>query len=257
MFVDTHAHLNFEDLKNDLPGILERAYDNNVTKIIVPSLSLKSSREVLELCSVSQVLHCAVGIHPNELSDFQERDLYEIEGLCKNTDVVAVGEIGLDYHWKPFDKEKQKFILEAQLEIAKKKNLPVILHNREAFEDLLEIIRTKGAGLKGQFHAFSGDLQMAKNCTDLGFYLSFAGNITYKPNEDTLIAHQIIKEIGTEYLLLETDSPFLTPEPHRGKVNEPAFIKYTVEKIAELTDNSVREVGRVTSYNAVELYVLV
>lgn len=258
MFIDTHAHLNYPEIKKKLPEILERAKDSGVGYIIVPATNYVTSLDVIELAEKYEMLYAAVGIHPTELKDFKDWHFGELEKLCEHDKVVAMGEIGLDYYWKPYDKEFEERVLRAQLGIAKRKNLPVILHNRESSEDLIQIVSEEYASgkLRGQFHSFSGDTDMAEKCIGMGFFISFTGNITYKPNEKTLQAYEVLKNTAMENLLLETDSPFLPPVPYRGKQNEPAYLKHTAEKIAELKEVSIEELGKVTSENAGRLFGL-
>ncbi len=261
MFIDTHAHLNYPEIKKDLPEILDRAKDAGVDCIIVPATNYVTSLDVIELAEKYEMLYAAVGIHPTELKDFKDWHFGELEKLCEHDKVAAVGEVGLDYYWKPYDKELEQKVLKVQLGMAKRKNLPVILHNRESSEDLIQIVSEsrpdvlRGEGkLRGQFHSFSGDTNMAEKCIEMGFFISFTGNITYKPNENTLRAYEALNRAPLENLLLETDSPFLPPVPYRGKQNEPAYLKYTAEKIAELKGISVEELGKVTSENAGRLF---
>ena len=256
MFIDTHAHLNYPDIMEDIDSVLKRAQDAGIEYIIVPATDYRSSLDIIELVQKYDMLYGAIGIHPTELKDFQEKQLYEIDKLAVSEKVSAIGEIGLDYYWKPYDKELQGYVLKAQLQIAKSRNLPVILHNRESSEDLIKIISEANEDriLKGQFHSFSGDEAMAKQCTNMGFYISFTGNLTYKPNQNTLAAYEIIKNTSLEHLLLETDTPYLPPVPYRGKRNEPSYLKHTAEKIAELKEITVEEVGRTTTENAKKLF---
>ena len=257
MFIDTHAHLNFPEILDDINGVIARAVDSGIGYIIVPATNLRSSLDVIELVQKHDILYGAIGIHPTELEDFHDKHLHEIDELAASEKIIAVGEIGLDYYWKPYDKELQQYVLKSQLQIASSKNLPVILHNRESSEDLMKIITEfteSGTNLTGQFHSFSGDEDMAKNCIEMGFYISFTGNLTYKPREDTLRAYEIVKNTSLEHLLLETDTPYLPPVPYRGKRNEPSFLKHTSQKIAELKGISVEEVGRVTTANAKKLF---
>ncbi len=256
MFIDTHAHLNHPDFTGMLDKILERASENGVEKIIIPATNYKTSLEVIELIQKYEVLYGAVGIHPNDLTDFEEKHLIEIESICSEPKIVAIGEIGLDYYWEPYDKNLQHYILKSQLQIAKNKNLPVILHNRKSSDDLMKIISEEYEGdkLKGQFHSFSGDEEMAIKCIEMGFYISFTGNITYKPNESTLTAIQILKDTSIDSLLLETDSPYLPPTPFRGKKNEPSYVKYTAQKIAEVKEIPVEILSEKTSENAKKLF---
>ncbi len=258
MFIDTHAHLNYPDILKDTEAILDRAAQNGVEKIIVPATTYQSSIEVTELIQKHDMLYGAVGIHPTELKDFDESHLGKIEELCKENKIVAIGEIGLDYYWEPYDASLQKYVLKAQLQIAKKHSLPVIIHNRKSSDDLMQIIRDEyeAGKLKAQFHSFSGDKRMADECTQMGFYISFTGNITYKPNDSTFSAYEIVKSSPIDRLLLETDSPYLPPVPYRGKQNEPSYVKYTAAKIAELRGITVEEIGEITSKNAKKLYNL-
>lgn len=256
MYIDTHAHLNYNDLQPELDAILERARTAGVEKIIVPATDLKSSLEIIELIQKYDMLYGAVGIHPTELKDFSEDHLQKIEELCTERKIVAIGEIGLDYHWEPFDAELQKHVLRVQFQIAKTHNLPVIIHNRKSSDDLMKIVREEydNGKLKGQFHSFSGNIAMAHECIEKGFYISFTGNITYKPNEGTLHTYEIVKAAPITNILLETDTPYLAPMPHRGKKNEPAYVAFTALKIADLKSITVEELGQNTSQNAKVLY---
>lgn len=256
MFIDTHAHLNYKELQNELPDILKRAEDNGVEKIIIPATNYQSSLEITELVLKYDILFGAVGIHPTELKDFKEKHLSLLEDLAKEKRIIAIGEIGLDYYWEPYDKQLQSEVLRAQFQIAKRRKLPVIIHNRNSSGDLMKIVddEYEGGLLEGQFHSFSGDKEMAKMCIEMGFYISFTGNVTYKPREDTLMAYETVKESPIESLLLETDTPYLPPVPYRGKRNEPAYIKHTAQKIAELREIPLEELALQTTINAKKLY---
>lgn len=258
MFIDTHAHLNHPELRKDIGAVLERAKNSGIAYIIVPATNYQSSLEVIELAENHDMLFAAVGIHPTELKDFDENHLVEIEKLCKHEKVVAVGEIGLDYYWKPYDKDMEADVLRAQFAIARQNNMPVILHNRESSGDLMKIISEeyqKGR-IMGQLHSFSGDPVMAERCIERGFFISFTGNITYKPKEKTLMAYEIAVNCPVENLVLETDSPFLPPVPYRGRRNEPSYLRFTAEKIAELKGINVEDLARITSENAKKLFGL-
>lgn len=258
MFIDTHAHLNFPEIIENIDSVLNRALEAGVDYIIVPSTTCRSSLDVIELVQKHNMLYGAIGIHPTELKSFSEKQLHEIDNLSSSDKIAAIGEIGLDYYRKPFDKELQQYVLKSQLQIAKSRDLPVILHNRESSVDLMRIITDAGNDgiLKGQFHSFSGNEVMAKQCIEMGFYISFTGNITYKPNEKTLTAYGIVKNTPIKHLLLETDTPYLPPVPYRGKINEPSYIKHTAEKIAELKGLTVEEVAGITTENAKRLFAL-
>jgi len=256
MYIDTHAHLNSAEILENIGKILDRAQQAGVEKIIVPATNLQTSLDVIELVQKYDMLYGAVGIHPTELVDFREKHLYELEKLASAEKIVAIGEIGLDYYWKPFNAELEQYVLRSQIRIAKDSNLPIIIHNRESSADLMNILldEQKDGKLRAQLHSFSGDKLMADECVKMGFYISFTGNITYKPNEKSLISYEVVKNTPLENLLLETDSPYMTPVPHRGKLNEPAYIKYTAEKIAELKNISVDELGNITTQNAKKFF---
>ncbi|MBZ0202887.1 MAG: TatD family hydrolase [Ignavibacteria bacterium] len=256
MFIDTHAHLNYPDILSKLDEVLSRAQDAGVEKIIVPATTYQTSLQIAELVQKHDMLYGAVGIHPTELKDFDESHLRGIEELARQSKIVAIGEIGLDYYWEPYDKELQQRILKEQFRIAKQECLPVIIHNRNSTADLMALVKEEydEGKLKGQFHSFSAGIEEARQCTEMGFCISFTGNITYKPNDSTLLAYEIVKITGIDNLLLETDTPYLPPVPFRGKQNEPSFIKHTAEKIAELKRISVEELGKITTLNARRLY---
>ena len=256
MFIDTHAHLNYPDIADNIEEVLNRARDNGVEAIIVPATTYRTSLEVIELVQKHKMLFGAVGIHPTELKDFEEKHLYEIENLAKEEKITAIGEIGLDYYWEPYDRDLQQYILKSQFRIAKNTELPVIIHNRNSTGDLVKAVNDEyeGGRLKGQFHSFSAGEDEAAMWIDMGFYISFTGNITYKPNESTLTAYEIIKKTAAEHLLLETDTPYLPPVPFRGKQNEPSYIKHTAAKISELKGITAEELGRITTDNALRLF---
>jgi len=258
MFIDTHAHLNYPDIADEIDAIIERAAGAGIEYIIVPATNYSSSLDVIELIQKHDMLYGAVGIHPTELKDFHEKHLNEIDNLASSDKIIAIGEIGLDYYWKPYDKALQRYVLKTQLQIAKSRNMPVILHNRESSEDLMQIVSetAEGSKLKGQFHSFSGDEAMARKCIEMGFHISFTGNLTYKPNEKTLTAYSIVKNTPLENMLLETDTPYLPPVPFRGKRNEPSYLVHTAQKISELKGISLEEVGKITTANAKKLYGL-
>lgn len=235
---------------------MQRAEDSGIEAIIVPATTYRTSLEIAELVQKHKMLYGAVGIHPTELKDFEESLLEGIESIAAADKICAIGEIGLDYYWEPYDSELQKHILQEQFRIAKRCGLPVIIHNRNSTNDLMELVRAEydDGRLKGQFHSFSAGPNEAKECIKMGFYISFTGNITYKPNDSTRIAYEIVKDSPAEHLLLETDTPYLPPMPYRGKQNEPSYVKFTAAKIAELKGMNAEELGRITTENARRLY---
>lgn len=256
--IDTHAHLNYPAILKNLPEILSRAEDKGIKKIIIPATNYVSSTEIAELIQKHDILYGAAGIHPSEVSSFKQEQLKGIQEIASVKKIVAIGEIGLDYYWKPYDRNLQIYLLDSQIQIALDSDLPVILHNRESSKDLMNTVEKyyKNGKLKAQFHSFSGDMSMAMKCVEMGFYLSFTGNITYKPKASTLNAIDILKKISLENLLLETDTPYLPPLPHRGKQNEPSFLIHTAEKISQIKGIRISELAYSTTQNALRLFRL-
>lgn len=258
--IDTHCHINFDSYHADRSAVLERAADAGVKRVINPAIDLATCREVVGLSAAYSGLYAAVGIHPNSSADFSESMLGEIEGLAQQPKVVAIGEIGLDYYRDRSPKAKQFQAFEAQLALAARLELPVIIHNREASEDVMTIletwVKTLPPALKdrpGVLHSFSAPLGVAERALACGFYLGFTGPITYK-NADDL--RHIAARVPLDRLLVETDGPFLTPVPHRGKRNEPAYIPYIVERLASLRLMSDAEMGQATTANAERVFRL-
>ncbi len=252
MFVDTHAHLFYPDFNGDINQILDNARANGVDYIIVPGTDLASSAQAVELASKYDMIYATIGIHPHDTAEWEDSLIKNIEELAANTKVVGIGEIGLDYHYDFSPKEKQIPAFKNQIELALDLNLPIVVHNREADNDIMEIIRSyKNSGLKAQFHCFSGSLEDARELVSLNHFISFTGNITF-PKADNL--RKIVENVQVENLMLETDAPFMTPVPHRGKRNEPANIKLVAEKIAEIQKISVENVANATSFNAYKLF---
>ena len=252
MFIDTHAHLFYPNFDGELDEIISRAKQDNVDYILVPATDLKTAEQVIELTKKYEKVYGAVGVHPHDTKDWDSSIISEIEKLAKNKKIVAIGEIGLDYYYDFSPKEKQIEAFKAQIDLALKLDLPVIIHNRDSDEDMMNIIRTYcGSGLKGQFHCYNGSLEDAMELVGMNFMISFTGNITFKKADGL---RNILQHISPENLLLETDSPFMTPVPHRGKRNEPAFVLEIADKIAELKSKSLEEVATDTTINAARLF---
>ena len=231
MIIDTHAHLYYADIKDRIEEILENAVTNGITKIIAPAIDLKTSEEILGLASKYEMIYAAIGFHPSDIPDLTDKDFETLESLLKEEKVVAIGETGLDYYWDVTYKDKQIDFFKRHLELSAKYNLPVIIHTRDSVKDAIKIIKESKLKVNGQFHCFSGDEKDLQDAIALETYcISYCGNITYK-NFDAL---DLVRHTPVEKLLAETDSPFLTPVPHRGKKNEPAFVKHTIEKMAHL-----------------------
>ncbi len=245
--IDTHAHIDFGAYDEDRDEALKRAFDAGVESVIIPAVEPKDYRRVLELAESDDRLFCAMGVHPHNASEFNEEVLDAIEKNLSCEKVKAVGEIGLDYHYDFTPKDVQKKVFRRQLQIAKENDLPAIIHNREADEDILEIIEEeRDDSLKGVMHCFSSDEEFLKKVLDLGFLVSFTGNITFK-NTDL---DGEVKKAPLNKIMLETDSPFMTPVPNRGKRNEPAYVEYVAKKIAEIKSKSIDEVIKMTTKTA-------
>jgi TatD DNase family protein len=260
MMVDTHCHLNFDSYQDDREAVIKRAAEAGVNTIINPAIDMQTSKDILNIIEGFAGLYAAIGIHPNSSADFQNEMIDELKALAQHPKVVAIGEIGLDYHWRESPKATQWKALETQLELAKQLELPVIIHNREASEDVIEILETWVSDLPlmlkerpGVMHSFSASEAIAERALKAGFYLGFTGPITYK-NADNL--RHIAARIPLERMLVETDGPFLTPVPHRGKRNEPAYIPLIVERLASLKQVTVDEMSAITTQNAVRLFAL-
>ncbi len=258
MLVDTHCHINFDSYDEDRADILARAASVGVTKIIIPSVDMGTSHAILKLIGENEGLYGAVGIHPNSTADFKDGMIAEIEAMAHSPKVVAIGEIGLDYHWRESPKETQFKAFEAQLELAKKLELPVIIHNREASDDVMNILEQWVKDLPpkikkrpGVMHSFSAPEAIAERALAAGFYLGFTGPITYK-NADQL--RHIASKVPLDRMLVETDGPFLTPVPYRGKRNEPSYVPLIVERLANLKQMSDEDFGAATTENAYRLF---
>lgn len=252
MFVDTHAHLFFENFKEDIDEVVERAKQNDVDYIIVPATDLKTAREAIALSEKYSNIYLTVGIHPHDTKDWNDPLIPQIEELAKHPKVVAIGEIGLDYYYDFSPKDQQIRAFKAQLDLAVKLQLPVVIHNRDSDEDMMEIIQSYcGTGLKAQFHCFNASVNDAVEYMKMNHFISFTGNITHKKSDSL---REILSKIDLNHLMLETDSPFMTPVPYRGKRNEPAYVKIVAQQVADIHKLSLEEVGRITSLNAFRFF---
>ncbi len=252
MFIDTHTHLFLPNYNGEVGEVIQRAKDSGVDYMIVPATNLATAAEAIKLAEKYNFIYAAVGVHPHDTQEWNDDLLLLIDELAKHNKVVAIGEIGLDYYYDFSPREKQIHAFEKQIELALNNNLPVIIHNREADDDTIEIIRRyKNAGLRAQFHCYAGGINEARELIEMGHFISFTGNITYTKADDL---RKVLSRVDIENLLLETDSPFMTPKPHRGKRNEPAYISLVAEKIAEVHNLSVEDVARTTTHNAFKLF---
>ena len=255
MLVDTHAHLTMAQFAADLPAVLDRAAAAGVTTVVCVGVDLPSSREAIDLAQRHQGVVAAVGVHPNEAADLPAGWLEELRALTRMPRVVAVGEIGLDYYRQRTERPRQQELFRSQLQLARELGLPVVVHNREADADVAEILMEWAGGLppqhpRGVLHCFSGDLPLLQRCVAAGFYVSFAGPITFRNARG---AAQIVAAAPRDRLLVETDAPYLAPHPHRGKRNEPAYVRLVAERMAELRNESLDDIAAATSGNAARL----
>ncbi len=251
LYIDTHAHLDYELFNEDREIVIQRAIKNGVAAIITIGVDLESSLKAVEIADKYATVFAAVGIHPTECADVPDSEFDRIEELAQHEKVVAIGEIGLDYYHMRAPKDVQQNAFLYQVHLAQKLNLPLIIHNRDAHEDMYKLIRSKNISeVGGVMHSFSGSVEFLEKILLTDLYISFTGNVTFKNSA----LGELVKRVPLERLLLETDSPFLTPVPLRGKRNEPAFIIYTAQKIAELKQIPVEELGKITSENTKRLF---
>lgn len=248
MFIDTHCHISKEDY-SDITSLIKSIDGAGVKKIITNGVDRPTDTEVLELIKSESMIYGAIGFHPTELEKVTESDFEWLEECVNNDKIVAIGEIGLDYHYENTNKEIQQWAFRRQLEIAQRKNIPVIIHSRDAISDTYNILREYNT--KGSIHCFSGSLEMALNFIELGYLIGVGGVVTYK-NAKNIV--NVINNISLEYILLETDAPYLTPEPKRGEKNSPSNIPLIAKKIAEIKGVDIEIVEKTTGENAKRLF---
>jgi len=250
MYFDTHAHYDDKAFDTDREALLLACRDAGVERILDPGCDAKSSRAAIELAEKLDFVYAAVGIHPEELVSCDEDSLLEIRNLAEHPKCVAIGEIGLDYYWDDTHKAEQKQLFRWQIELALELGKPVIVHDREAHGDCLEIVKDY-PGLQGVFHCYSGSAEMAKELLKRGWYLGFDGPVTYKNARKTI---EVLEICSLDRLLIETDSPYLSPVPMRGKRNDSRNLRYVVEKIAEVKGISAEAVEKITMENGKRLF---
>ena len=251
MLTDTHCHLYYKDLKKDLQGVFDRANKLGVNRFICAATNMEDVHQCIEIAENYDQVFCSSGIHPHDTKDAPKNYIEKIYNLMSNDKMVAIGEIGLDYFRNISDSNIQKKRLREQLKIALEIDKPVIIHNREADEDMIEILN-EFPEVSGVAHCFSSNLDMANQFLELGYYISFSGNLTFKNSHLPSVA----KELPLDRLLVETDSPFLSPVPFRGKPNEPARVRYVAEKLAEIHNIALEEIANITSENASKVFRL-
>jgi len=249
MYFNTHTHLNSKELYSQRDIFIKHALDNNVDYIVVAGYDLPSSKYAVEIAQEYPFIYATVGISPNDCLETTDADLNEIEALLQNPCVVALGEIGLDYYWEDVPHDKQKDIFQKQIDIAKKHDKPIVIHARDAYEDTYRIL--KQAAHRGIMHCYSGSVEMAKRYIEIGFEISLAGPVTFK---NARVPKDVAANINIENLLIETDCPYLTPHPFRGKLNEPANVVYIAQEIAKLKNMEIEDVARITTFNAKRMF---
>ncbi|HTY20679.1 MAG TPA: TatD family hydrolase, partial [Geobacteraceae bacterium] len=251
--IDSHAHIYGREFHNDFEEMLERASKAGVSHIVVPGGDLETSREACELAGRFPQIYSAIGVHPHDAERVSDKCFAIIREMAEtNPKVVAIGEIGLDFYRDRSPREDQERVFRRFIRLGRELDLPLIIHDRDAHDRVMKILREeKGDEAGGVLHCFSGDLKMARECVEMGFYISIPGTVTYPANEQL---REVVRGVKIENLLLETDSPYLAPVPFRGKRNEPAHVRLVAEKVAELKGLSVEDVGRITSLNTRQLF---
>ena len=254
-FFDSHAHLNDEKFDEDREELIEKIHNDEIEKFITAGYSIESSKKAIELCKKYKFMYPICGISPNDIPQTEDelwKDLAEIEQIIKTNNLtVAVGEIGLDYYWNKENKELQKLAFIEQIKMANKLRLPIVIHTREAVMDTIEILKQNEVIKKGIFHCCPLNRELVKEALKLGFYISFAGPVTFKNSKN---ADEIINLVPNDRMLIETDSPYLSPEPLRGRRNDPRNVKLTAKKIADVKGISLEEVAELTYENARRIF---
>jgi len=253
MLFDTHVHLNSNLYQNDLQEVIERAIEAGVTQMAVIGFDLPSSQRAIELAEQYEFIYAVVGIHPSDAKTATEATWPQLVEMLKHPKVVALGEIGFDYYHDTSFNDIQRDVFIKQLAIAHEMDMPIVVHMRDSVQDTYEMLRDHAQGLTGVCHCYSGDAEMLPKFLDLGFYIGLDGPVTFKNAHSV---HEVAKAVPLDRLVIETDGPYLTPAPYRGKRNEPAYVTYIAQAIAELKGVSYEEVCRITTENGLQLYRL-
>jgi TatD DNase family protein len=254
MYIDTHVHLNAEQYNDDLEEVINRALDAGVKQMVVVGFDRKTIHRAIALAELYEFIYAVVGWHPVDAIDCTDEDLKWIEELALHKKVVAIGETGLDYYWDKSPKDVQQEVFRKQIQLAQRVNLPIVIHNRDATEDVIRILKEENAEKTGGvMHCFGGSVDTANTCIEMNFMISLGGPVTFKNAKKP---KEVATEIPLEWLMIETDAPYLAPHPHRGKRNEPALVLLVAEEIARLKNITIEEVGRITTENAKRFYRL-
>ncbi|XID91769.1 TatD family hydrolase [Paenibacillaceae bacterium WGS1546] len=250
MLIDTHAHLDSSKFDGDREEMIERALQAGVDAIVNIGFNRETIPTTMQLAEKYAFIYAAVGWHPTDAAAMNlEEDLAWIERLCAHPKVVAIGEIGLDYYWDTSPKEIQHTVFREQIRLARRLNMPIVIHNRDAHEDVTRLLKEeKAEEVGGIMHCFSGSWETAKKCLDMNFHISFGGPVTFK---NARVPKEVLERVPMDRLLIETDSPYLAPHPNRGKRNESAYVRLVAEAAAEIKGVSVGEIAKITSENAI------
>lgn len=251
--IDSHAHLDDKQFNYDRDSIIKDLRENYIAYFINPASDMESSKNSLELSDKYEFIFSAVGVHPHEAEDFTDEMLVELKEMARNKKVVAIGEIGLDYYYDNSPRDIQKDVFRRQMELAKELNLPVIIHSRDAYGDTFDILNEFKGEVIGVMHCYSGSIEMAERYMSLGYYISFAGPVTFK---NATNVKDTATKVPMDRMLIETDSPYLTPTPNRGKRNEPKYVKYVAETIANLREIPLSDLIESTRENTIKLFNL-
>jgi TatD DNase family protein len=253
MFIDSHAHLEMREFNPDRAEVIRRAHDAGVAYIITVETTLDYCRKALSIAEQNESVYAIIGVHPHDVKSIDANTYDALKVLAQRGKVVAYGEIGLDFfrNLSPRDVQLRRFA--EQLELAEALDLPIVIHDREAHAETMGMLKDWKGKKRGVVHCFSGDKAMGRECLELGFYISIPGPVTFSKSDRL---RDIVKDLPLNRLLIETDCPYLTPNPHRGKRNEPAFVVHTAQAIADIKGVSLEEVGRITSQNAKEIFNL-
>jgi TatD DNase family protein len=254
MLTDTHVHLNAAQFDEDRHEVIARAKEAGISRIINVGFNRETIPTSIALAEQYDFIYSTVGWHPVDAKEMTPEDLEWIEQLCSHPKVVAIGEIGLDYYWDTSPKDVQVRIFRQQIRLARKLGMPIAIHNRDAHQDILQVLREeKAAEVGGVMHCFSGSWETAKQCLDMNFHISFGGPVTFKNAKQP---KEVLEKVPLDRLLIETDAPYLTPHPFRGKRNESSYVKLVAEAAAQIKGISIEELGHQTTRNALTLFGL-
>ncbi len=253
MFIDSHAHIQISQFERDQEAVLKRAHNATVSTILVIGFDLETSLGAVELAEKHKNLYATVGMHPHDAKKLTPDVLKTFRELVNHPKVVALGEIGLDYYRNLSPPDMQKEAFEAQLDLAEEMKMPIIIHNRDAYMDILPILEKRSGRIQGVLHCFTGDVELMHKSVEIGFHIGIGGIVTY-PNAKDMQA--VAKEVPLERLLIETDCPWLAPQSWRGKRNEPAYVLAVAKKIAELRETSIDAIGEITTQNFDRLFIV-